>query len=173
MGPCEPPFLPLYCPDMRLPISSRFKTKKDHIGILIRDRRVILTKIRHTPTGPQILMVRHYRFSRDLRRVRELDQFLRTLPPSFFRNSTVNLCVPFRQFVTQRVTLPTLSDTDKIAALSQMVDHRQEIWDYETFSAGTNSTHSDIMLHKLKRSSLEAYVKICQKYCDRIQTVTT
>lgn len=158
---------------MRLPVYSRFKTKKDHIGILIRDRRVILTKIRHTPTGTQIVMIRQHRFTRDLGRFRELNQCLSTLPPHFFLNSTVSLCVPFRQFVSQRVSLPLMGDKDKIAALSHLVDRRQEIWDYEVCDSDTNTTHSDIILHKLKRSSLEAYVKICQKYCNFIHTVTT
>jgi hypothetical protein len=154
-----------------LPVSPR--SKKYQIGILIRDRQVILTKVRHTPSGTQILMIRRHRFTRDLGRFRELNQCLSTLPQGFFANSTINLCVPFRQFLSQRVSLPTLNERDKIAALSHLVDRRHEVWDYEEYSRPPQNTHHDIMLHKLKRSSLEAYIKLCQKYCDRITAVTT
>jgi hypothetical protein len=154
---------------------KKMKTAKYQIGIIIRDRRIVITKVRHTATGTELITVRHHRFLRDLGRFRQLDHCLQTMPPHFFRNSSVHLCVPFRQFTSQRVSLPMVTERDKISALLQLVDRKYEVWDYEEFeqSHKENKDHLEITLHKLKRSALEAYLIIFQKHIKHIDTVTT
>jgi len=97
------------------------------------------------------------------------------MPPGFFRDSTVNLCVPFRQFTNQRISLPQVSDADKVSALLQLVDLKYEVWDYEEFDKTQKEgvPHLELTLHKLKRSALEAYLIIFQKHISYIDTVTT
>ena len=149
------------------------------IGVLSRERQTVFLRVNiknpQLPTVDESLIISH---KKENSVFRNLEAALSQVPPSFFQHAPIIFCLPFKHLTIQKLVVPKLKKEDLDQLVSQQVDTSHDAWDYQVFSETIKEDHvsCDLGIFKLRKTGLEGYLEIFQKYklyVDRVITEPT